>query len=271
MSPVKAGPVGFGVGVDCQSCRENAGLSNENTVGQQIHDQILQSFRPYTEPDALNYVNSLVQKIAEKAQRRDLQYQATILYNEQIYATSAPGGAIYITTGFIYFLKNEAELAGVLAHEIGELQYKDPKFSRSHKVLNNLIETGAAVAPAFGQIGMLAALGLAMVKSTTDGKEPTLEERLTKADQQGMEYMAGAGQDPQGMIDLMYQFLNAEPEIVPYFKEYYQARPITVERMQAMQNTFKELPIENRTFTTNREHFLEMTKGIREIYQDHRA
>lgn len=270
MSPVKAGPVGLGVGVDCQSCRQNASYSDESEVGQKIHQEIIRSFRPYTEPDVVNYVNHMAKDIAGKAERKDLPYEVTILYNEQIYATSAPGGKIYLTTGFLYFLDNEAELAGVLAHEIGQLQYKDPKLSKSKQVLSQIINTGSTVAPAFGEIGMLAVLGLAMIKATTDGRRLSSDQRLLKADALGMNYMTEAGYDPQGLIDILYKMLEAHQQLVPYFKEYYEARPITLERMTTLQQVFKELPIQDRTFTTNREQYLEMTKGVREIYKQAR-
>lgn len=241
--------------------------SEEAVIGQKIHDEILSSFRPYTEPQALEYINKIGKNLAGYAERKDLPYQFFILYNDRIYATSAPGGHVYLTTGMIYFLENESELAAVLAHEIGELQYHDPKLSRGKKILESIVNGGAMIAPAFGQFGALAIVGLAMIKSTADAREPTPENKLTAADQRALSYMVKAGYDPQGLIDLQHKFLNAKPEIRPYFTDYYESRPISQERMEFLNKEFEGLSLTNQTFTTNRENFLIMTKGIKEIYR----
>ncbi len=242
-----------------------AAASEEAEMGQQINAQILSSFYPYTEPRLVSYVSKIGNALAEHAERRDLQYHFTILYNDKIYAASAPGGFIYLTTALLYFLENESELAAVLAHEIGELQYKDPRLSRGRKILDGLTKTGAAVGPAFGQIGALAVLGLAAVHTIADKSQPSPDEKLEGADTLGLEYMVKAGYDPQGMIDVLYKFLNSK-QLTPYFFDYYQSRPITEERFQALQTRFSKLPLDGKSFSANREDYQERTQGVREIY-----
>lgn len=244
-----------------------ASVSEEVEVGQRIHDEILSTFRPYTEPVALGYLDSIVKDLASHAERKELSYRSTVLYSDQVYATSAPGGHIYLTTGMIFFLENEAELAAVLAHEIGELQYRHAKFSKTNQWLDSMVNGGSMVAPAFGQFGALAALGLIAVKAVHDGKQLTLEERLIKADERALEYMVKAGYDPQGLMDVFYKFLNAKREIIPYFSDYYEARPLSEERVLRAQEVFKTLPLANQSFTAHRAQFLEMTQGVREIYR----
>ena len=78
----------------------------EVEIGEQIHQQILQSFYPYTDPRVVQYVNTVGNHLAEFAARKDLPYRFTILYNEKIYATSSPGGFVYVTTGMLAFLQN---------------------------------------------------------------------------------------------------------------------------------------------------------------------
>src|SRR3989338_7752892 len=86
-----------------------------------------------------------------------------VLEDDRIYATQAPGGYVYITIGFFKFLASEIELAGILAYEIGMLQYRDPRLSKLKKALDLLLQTGSYVGPAFGSIGALSVLGLALV------------------------------------------------------------------------------------------------------------
>ena len=245
----------------------SASAAEEIAIGEQIHAQILSSFYPYTDPEVVNYLNEIGQSLAAFAERKELPYRFTLLYNDKIYATSAPGGFVYLTTGFITFLQNEAKLAAVLAHEIGQLQEKDPKLSKSRKVLEAVTRGGTMVAPAFGQIGMLAALGLVAMQAIYEKGQPSPEERLFEADRRALEYMVKAGYDPQGMIDLFYRFLNTSRDFAPYFYDYYQSRPITMERFQNLNEKFAGLQLQEKVFSTHHERYQEITLGVREIYK----
>ncbi len=241
-------------------------MTQEQIVGEQIHQQILASFYPYTDPKVVRYVNDTGRKLAARARRRDLEYRFTILYNEKIYATSAPGGYIYITTGMMNFLQSEAELAAVLAHEIGEIQYPDPRFS-NHEMINTAVQAGASFAPMFGPFGSLASLGLVLVQAYNESSHKTPEERLLASDAAALRYLTESGYDPQALITVQEHFLNAGDKVTPYFYDYYQSRPITEKRMAALNKEFGKLPLAEKELTTSAAEYLQMTRGIREIYK----
>ena len=247
--------------------KSNAIASDEVAIGEKINEAIMASFYPYTEPKLNGYINRVGKLLTEHAERQDLPYRFTLLYNDKIYAASAPGGFIYLTTGLVYFLDNEAELAAVMAHEIGELQYKDPRLSRARKVLDAVLKGGSMVGPAFGEIGALTVLGMEMVKAVSEARKLTPGQKVNLADGKALHYMVAAGYDPQGMIDVMYKFLNAGKEVAPYFYDYYQSRPINQERMLHISEEFSKLPLAGESFTTNRDIYKESTKGVREIYK----
>ena len=240
--------------------------AEEVAIGEEINASIMSSFYPYTEPKVVNYLNEIGEKLALRAGRK-IPYRFTLLYSEKIYATSAPGGFIYLTTGMLYFLENEAELAAVMAHEIGELQFQDPQLSSSRKVLNAVTKGGGLVAPAFGGIGMLALLGLVGVSMAANKTGPSPEQKLSKADSLALHYMVDSGYDPQGMVDLLYKFLSSNNEVIPYFFDYAKSRPITEARFQALQKEFSKLPLQEKTLMVNRKEYKEMTAGVAEIYQ----
>lgn len=243
--------------------------SHEVQIGEQIHAQIISTFTVYSDPQMNSYLNQVGQSVSRHAERKELPYRFTILYNEKIYATSAPGGYIYLTTGMVNFVDNEAELAAVIAHEIGELQYRDPRMSKSLKALSEVTRVGAAVAPAFGQIGMLAALGLVMVSFVVDSRTKVKppEEKMIEADRRTLNYLMKSGYDPQALMDVFHKFLNANGQTIPYFYDYYQSRPITKERVVALESEFQKLSLQDKTLTTNYKIFQENTKDIREIYR----
>jgi predicted Zn-dependent protease len=139
--------------------------------------------------------------------------------------------------------------------------------SRSRKILEAVTKGGAMVGPAFGEFGMLAALGLVALSAASKQKKISPEQRIIYADQRAMHYMVDAGYDPQGMIDLLYKFLNAEKQVAPYFYDYYQSRPISQPRFQALQREFSVLPLQGKTLSTNQKQYQEMTHGVRQMYE----
>ncbi|MBN1687501.1 MAG: M48 family metalloprotease [Candidatus Omnitrophica bacterium] len=241
-------------------------ISEEIEIGEKIHAEILSNFYTYTDPLVVAYVQQIGQALARQAKRQEIPYRFTVLYHDNVYATSAPGGHVYITTGFLNMLDNEAELAGVIAHEVGELQFRDPQLSQARKALQAVSQAGAVVGPLLGEIGALAMLGLTLVHAAVAVNQMTPEERVMKSDAYALQYMTEADFDPQGLVDVLYKFLHTETEMTPYFYDYYQIRPITENRFEKMKDAFSKLPLEGRTFRTNREIYQDATKGIREIY-----
>ncbi|MFA5168051.1 MAG: M48 family metalloprotease [Candidatus Omnitrophota bacterium] len=254
-------------GLDTEAIAQQNIGSSEQAVGDQIHREILASFYPYTDPKVVRYVDDLGHSLAAQAKRRDLEYRFTILYSEKIYATSAPGGYIYVTTGMLNFLKNEAELAAVLAHEIGEQQTVDRRFTKRDDVINAAAQVGSAVGPMFGPLGSLASLGLVLLQVYNESSYKTPGERLLESDAAAMKYLMNTGYDPQALMDVQEHFLKAKEKMMPYFLDYYQSRPITEERVLAIKKEFQKLPLSGKSLITDPVEYQEVTRGVREIYK----
>lgn len=242
-------------------------LTEEQKTGEAIHREILASFYPYTDPKVMQYVDDLGHSLAAQAKRHDLEYRFTILYSEKVYATSAPGGYVYITTGMLNFLENEAELAAVLAHEIGEQQTVDRRFSKRDDVINATAQIGAMVGPMFGPLGSLASLGLILLQVYNENSYKTPEKRLLESDAVAMKYLMNTGYDPQALMDVQEHFLKAGERMAPFFLDYYQSRPITEERIQALRKQFQKLPLNGKSLITHSVEYQEVTRGVREIYK----
>ena len=244
----------------------NDSVTHEEEMGRQIHQAILSSFHVYTEPRVVGYVTRVGRSLAKKADRQDLVYRFTVLYDDRLYATSAPGGFVYITTGFINFLQNESELAAVLAHEIATVQFHDPRLSRARKAAGLLAQGGIIAAPFLGPIGSLAAGGIVLLSALSE-RNASSEVRIKKADRKALHYMIEACEDPQGYVDVLGRLLNPPPGWSPYLYDYTSSHPATLDRFQDVMKAFDKLPLQGRNFDVHRGRYLELTKGIREIYQ----
>lgn len=236
----------------------------EMEIGRQIHAQVLASFYLYTEPRLIEYVNGVGQRMARQAGRKNLNYLFTVLLDDKIFATSAPGGYVYITTGMIDFLDNEAQLAAVLAHEIAQLQYLDPRFSKSHKRLEDITKGGTIVGGFLGNIGVIAIMGLQVMNALTD--EKTKDERVDVADKLTLEYLASSDYDPECWADTLYKMVHLKKDDLVRLFDYYNTRPISLTRLKKLKKNLQKMDLRGKTLETGTEVYAQAVKGVRQIY-----
>nr|MBA3967167.1 M48 family metalloprotease [Nitrospirales bacterium] len=115
----------FKKGVGVVQALEPIGLEEEITLGEAVAVEAFSRFGgEYPNQDWTRYVNLVGKTVAEVSDRPTLTYHFAILNSQEQNAFAAPGGYIFITVGLLKTLKNEAELAGVLAHEIAHVTQK---------------------------------------------------------------------------------------------------------------------------------------------------
>ncbi len=98
------------------------GYEEEQTIGQAIALQVIARYGGvYDQPDLTRYVNLVGRAVALTCDRADIEYRFAILNHDSINAFAAPAGYIFVTRGLLKTVRNEAELATVLGHEIGHV------------------------------------------------------------------------------------------------------------------------------------------------------
>ena len=96
--------------------------ADELKIGAQAHPKIVSQFGGAYENAELNaYLANIVTKLKKNSTQPDVPYQVTILNSPAVNAFAVPGGYIYLTRGLLALANNEAEIASVLAHELGHL------------------------------------------------------------------------------------------------------------------------------------------------------
>jgi predicted Zn-dependent protease len=164
----------------------------ELQIGREGYKAVSAEYGFY-EDDALQaYVDSVGQKVARVSHLPNLAWHFTVIDDPSVNAFAMPGGYIYITRGILVHLNSEAQLAGVLGHEIGHVTHRHSAEQITQQQLYGL---GLGVASAYSETvrryGDLAqqALGLLFLKySRTDE---------TEADELGIQYATRAGYDPR--------------------------------------------------------------------------
>ena len=113
------------------ACGSTGGPSSTVTVGgRQVevpevtvdeHQRLIDTIGIYDDPETAAYINEIGQRLVANSSRPNDTFTFTLLDSPDINAFALPGGFIYVNRGLLAYLETEAELAGVIAHEIGHI------------------------------------------------------------------------------------------------------------------------------------------------------
>ncbi|MEA3292281.1 MAG: M48 family metalloprotease [Pseudomonadota bacterium] len=177
----------------------------EIQIGERYAREVIPKQYPAYNDSALNaYVNRIGEKLARNSHRSNLVYRFTVLDSPEVNAFALPGGYIYITRGILAYMQNEAQLAGVLGHEIGHVTARHSVRQQSADQALNLLE----VLTVIGTGSQAAGQALDMLNTgfiSGYGRKHELE-----ADRLGAEYLARAGYDPNEMLGVVGILKNQE-------------------------------------------------------------
>jgi predicted Zn-dependent protease len=168
--------------------------SDEVALGAQSDQGIIQTYGAYNDPDVADYFNKLGQNMCKVTQRSNLEYHFQVLDTPVVNAFAGPGGYVYVTRGILAYLNDEAELAGVLGHELGHVSARHVARQLSRQQLTQLgLGVGMIVSEKFRQYAGLAQFGAGMLflKFSRD------DER--QADDLAVEYSSKSGYDAHRM------------------------------------------------------------------------
>ena len=172
--------------------------AEEKRIGAQEHPKILEQFGgAYDDPELSAYTDSIGQLLARTSGAPGVGYTFTVLNSPVVNAFALPGGYVYVTRGLIALADNEAELAGVLAHEIGHVVARHGAKRQSKSVLATL---GLAVLGVVTENPDLVSLGQIGAMAVISGYS---REEEHEADRLGVGYLSRAGFAPEAMSSFL--------------------------------------------------------------------
>ncbi len=164
----------------------------ELSMGRESDPVIIAQYGLYENAALQKYVDSVGQKLAKVSHLPNLAWHFRLLDSPVVNAFALPGGYIYITRGILAYLNSEAQLAGVLGHEIGHVTARHSAQQMTQQQIAQIgLIAGTIFVEQFRPYGGLAAhsLGLLFLKYSRDHE--------TQADELGIQYTVKAGYDPR--------------------------------------------------------------------------
>tara|TARA_B100000287_G_scaffold108797_1_gene101064 strand:+ start:1881 stop:3332 length:1452 start_codon:yes stop_codon:yes gene_type:complete len=237
----------------------------EQGIGNREHPKIIEQFGGIYKNESLqNYVDSLGKFLVSTTETPKKKFTFTILNTPIINAFALPGGYIYLTRGLIYLCQNEAQLAGVIAHEIGHITGRHSAKRYTQAISTNLLAN---------LLGTLTKNPLTNNLLNTSASLYLLSysrKHEYEADKLATRYMVRAGFDPNEManfLKVMENFSNLQKKISGNEKkisELLLTHPTSSKRvMEVINNSKEKVPYKP---IIGREIFLKKIDGM--LYGD---
>lgn len=211
-------------------------LEDEIALGRQLASQAERQAKSVDDPVISEYVNRIAQNLARNS---DVAVPVTIkvIDDPQVNAFALPGGFVFVHTGLLLKADNEAEVAGVLAHELAHVAARHGTRQASRGQIANLASIPLIFMGGWGGYAARQAAGLAV--PLTFLKYSRNFER--EADLLGLQYLYKAGYDPAAMVDFFEKLEAMEKEKPGTMAELFRSHPITSERVQNTQKNIQDL------------------------------
>jgi predicted Zn-dependent protease len=175
--------------------------SAEVEQGKKAHPEVLAEYGTYNNARVQAYVNELGQRLAKQSHRANLQWTFTVLDSPEINAFALPGGYVYVTRGIMAYLDSEADLAGVIGHEIGHVT---ARHGAQRATRQQTAGIGVLAANVLGQVLGVGNLAGQVAQSAAAGYVASYSrDQELQADQLGAEYLARNRYNPSNMVDVI--------------------------------------------------------------------
>jgi predicted Zn-dependent protease len=207
-------------------------VSDEIAIGREAQAEISRQTPQVREGAVTGYIERVGRQLAARAGGPEYPYTFHVANYREVNAFALPGGPVWVHRGAIDVAQNEAQLAGVLAHEVAHIAERHAADQLTKSVVANfglgllgalLGNSGGATA---AQVAARFAASGAFLKFSRD------DERA--ADRVGAEIMHRAGWDPRGMLEFM-QVLNAESRRNPNSVEvFFSTHPSPANRVELL-------------------------------------
>ena len=200
----------------------------EVQMGKSISRQVAEAYKFTEDPLIQKRVQDIGKKIAAVCDRKEIDYHFEVIEDKEVNAFALPGGYIYVNSGLVEKVKNDDELAGVLAHEVGHVVARHIIKKLQASQLYTLGRILVAQAPSSGEVGAAADEAFTQIMLGYSREDEFL------ADQLGARYAKRAGYDPYGMLNFLetLQEVNRRKPLGPPI--YYKTHPYVPDRIRVV-------------------------------------
>lgn len=244
-------------------------IRDEVELGRRFNMMIRSSMPVIEDPVVTGYVRDLVQRLARGMPPQPFRLQPTVIRNGALNAFATAGGYVYVFSGLILNVDSEAELAGVVAHELAHVSQRHIAQSIEQSQLAGLGTLAGLLAGAFlgsksseaGQAVMFGALA-----SSRAAQLKYSREHEEEADQVGLQYLMEARYPPGGLVDAFQKIRRLSWLGGSSIPSYLSTHPGVEERIGYLSDRIEGLPEQVRSVDVDETRFRRVRELIRARY-----
>lgn len=208
-------------------------VNDEIALGRQAQQDVRRQVPELRDSVVSTYIEGVGRRLAARADGPRYPYSFDVANSREINAFALPGGPIWIHRGAIDAAQNEAQLAGVLAHEIAHIANRHAADQITKGTIANagLGLLGALLGDGNGskiaQLGAGVAAQSVMMKFSRDAER--------EADMKALHYMKRAGYDPHGMVEFLQVLRNRQGRDPGSVQTFFASHPAPAERVARLE------------------------------------
>ncbi len=232
----------------------------ELAMGQEADKQVIAQFGLYSDKNLQLYVNSIGQKLVSTLSDKEFnKYFFKVVDSSEINAFALPGGYIYVTRGILATINSEAELAGILGHEIGHVTQHHGAKQIVRTIGAQILAIGAAIAnPQNAGEWLMVSSQMFNQINLGYGRDAELE-----SDAHGLLSAYQAGYDPRSMVDFLKGLRQHEMMSGQSYHSFQATHPETKERIIKTGSLSESIINRNeQSVTKNRKEYLKYVQGL---------
>jgi predicted Zn-dependent protease len=240
-------------------------LKDEKELGEKFNILIRSRMPLVQDAEIVGYVRSLVDRLARAMPKQPFPFTVSVIRHNAVNAFACPGGYIFVHTGLILAMEHESEVAGVLAHEMAHVTQRHIASRIENSQIVSVLSVLGMLAGALmgGSAASAAVAGSMAAGQTAMLNYSRADER--EADQVGMNYLAGAGYDPGGMVGAFRILSRRQWLLGSEVPTYLSTHPALTERVKDMSVRVTRLPAPRAADDTR---FLRVQALVRARYGD---
>lgn len=248
------GERGVGGGMNFYSIDKEIGL------GKELAQNVEQQAKLFNDPVVNEYVNRLAQNLVRHSDAK-VPFTVKIIDNDEINAFALPGGFFYINVGLLMAAENEAELAGVMAHEIAHVAARHAtKNATKHEIWNlasiPLIFLGGPAGMAVKNL-VSVAVPMSFLKFSRNAER--------EADLLGVQYQYAAGYDPAAVVNFFEKLTAQEKQKKNFIARAFSTHPMNDDRIKRTQQTMSTMLPSQEQYLITTSEFEEMKARLAKI------
>lgn len=210
-------------------------IEREIAMGKQLAQQVQQQAKMIDDPVISEYVNRLGQNLVRNSDAK-VPFTIKVIDSEEVNAFALPGGFFFVNSGLILKADTEAELAGVMAHEIAHVAARHGTRQATRGQIAGLATIPLIFMGGWTGYGIYQAASV-MVPVTFLHFSRAFE---SEADMLGLQYMYKCGYDPTAFVDFFEKIETLEKKKPGTMSKVFSTHPLTEDRIKAVQKDIQE-------------------------------